>query len=71
MEVKEDEERLSVFSSASAELQLGGLVLPEWRATGKYMFLGMNEEKKSQKVILHCSNLLRKIWSTSFHQSVL
>lgn len=46
MEVKEDEARLSVFSSASAELQLGGLVIHEWRATGKYMFLGMNEEKK-------------------------
>jgi hypothetical protein len=69
VEVKEGEERLGVFFATSSELQCGGFVINERRAAGKYMFLGMN--KKKPKVILHRSNLLHKIWSTSFYQSVL
>lgn len=40
MEVKEDEERLSVFSFASAELQLGGLVLLNGELQENICFLG-------------------------------
>lgn len=39
-EVKEDEERLSVFFSASAELQLGGLVINERELQENICFLG-------------------------------